>query len=349
MKCTLTKKSRLSTINFSELLFGRVFSDHMLVCNYNKGSWQEPEILPYGPISMRPGAQVLHYGQSVFEGMKAFKNTENDILFFRKEENFNRLNASAKRMSIPLLPKDIFMNGIKELLRIDRDWCKAEDGFSLYIRPFIFASAECIKASSSSEFTFMIITSPTMNYYPNFIDLVIEEKFSRAARGGVGAAKAAGNYAASFYPTKLANSNGFTQVIWTDSVERKYIEECGTMNIWFRINNKLITPALSDSILAGITRDSIIKLALESNIEVEERLISVEEIIDASNKGYLKEVFGSGTAVTIVSVQSITYRNQKLLIPVQSNSFANNLKKELQDIQYGKVEDRYNWITVLES
>ena len=349
MKLKLTKKSRLSTINFAKLLFGRVFSDHMLICNYKDACWQEPEILPYGPISITPGSQVLHYGQSIFEGMNAFKDSNNDILLFRKEENFNSLNASAKRMSIPLLPEDVFMNGINELLKIDRDWCKAEDGYSLYIRPFIFASAECIKASSSSEFTFMIITSPTMNYYPNSIDLVIEEKFSRAGRGGVGAAKAAGNYAASFYPTKLANAHGFTQVIWTDILEHKYIEECGTMNMWFRINDKLVTPSLSDSILAGITRDSIIKLASVNGIELEERRVSVEEIIDASNQGTLKEVFGSGTAVTIVSVQSITYRNKKLLIPAQSNSFAKSLKKQLQDIQYGRVEDTYKWITMLES
>ena len=276
MKVTKTHKSRLKTTDFSNLPFGTVFSDHMLVCNYKNGAWGTPKILPYGPLSMNPGVQVLHYGQSIFEGMKAFKNSNNEILLFRKEANFNRLNKSAVRMSIPPIPKDIFITGLDKLLALDSEWCKVEEGYSLYIRPFIFASAECVKASSSEEFTFIIITSPTTTYYPGEVNLVIEEHYTRASQGGVGFVKAAGNYAASFYPTKLANAKGFQQVIWLDAKEHKYIEECGTMNIWFRIGDKLITPKLTDSILAGITRDSIMTIAKDFGIDV----ILLEKIIN---------------------------------------------------------------------
>ena len=349
MKITKTNNSKISTVNFLELPFGRVFSDHMLICKYKDGNWSIPEIQPYGPIKMFPGTQVLHYGQSVFEGMKAFKNNNDEVLLFRKEENFKRLNQSAVRLSIPKIPKDVFMSGLTELLKLDSEWCKADDGYSLYIRPFIFASSEWIKASSSDEFTFMIITSPTINYYPGSIDLVIEQHFSRAANGGVGYAKAAGNYAGSFYPTKKANARGFTQVIWTDSKEHKYIEESGTMNIWFRIDNKLITPSLSDSILGGITRDSILKLAIDAGIDVEERNISVAEILEASNNETLQEAFGTGTAVAVIAVKSITLEDIKMNIPTQENPISMRFKKQLQDLQYGRSEDIFNWTSKVTS
>lgn len=343
MKITKTRNSRLSAVDFTDLPFGTVFSDHMLICNFKNGRWLEPEILPYGPIPMNPGSQVLHYGQSIFEGMKAFKNSNNEVLFFRKEENFNRLNKSAIRMSIPELPKDIFMNGLDELLALDSEWCKGEQGYSLYIRPFIFASSECVKASSSEEFTFIIITSPTTTYYPGEVNLVIEEHYTRASKGGVGFAKAAGNYAATFLPTKLANSKGFQQVIWTDSNEHKYIEECGTMNIWFRIGDKLITPELSDSILDGVTRNSISTLAKDFGIEVEERRVLVSDLVAAYNSGELKEVFGTGTAVAVSFITSITFREDKMTLPTIKDSFGLKLKQEMQGIQRGKIKDIYGW------
>ncbi len=345
MKITRTADSRLKLIDFSDLPFGRVFSDHMLVCNYRNGEWQAPEILPYGPIPMNPSSQVLHYGQSIFEGMKAFKNPNNEVLFFRREENFNRLNRSAIRMSIPDIPKDIFMDGIDELLLLDSDWCKAEEGYSLYIRPFIFASSNCIKASSSEEFTFIIITSPTTTYYPDEVNLVIEEHYTRASKGGVGFAKAAGNYAATFYPTKLANSKGFQQVIWMDSREHKYIEECGTMNIWFRIGDKLITPKLTDSILDGITRNSIITLARDIGIVVEEIKVLVYDLIEAYDAGQLKEVFGTGTAVAVSPITSITFREKKMIFPTAEDSFALRLKEQMHGIQRGEFKDTYGWTT----
>ena len=343
MKITKKSTSRLNTTDFSNLRFGTVFSDHMLVCNYKNGKWGEAEILPYGPIAMAPGSQVLHYAQSVFEGMKAFKNDKDEILLFRKEENFKRLNKSAVRLSIPILDEEIFMNGLDELLSLDSDWCKADKGYSLYVRPFIFASGECVKASSSEEFTFIIITSPTTTYYPGEVNVVVETHFTRAPRGGVGYAKAAGNYAASFYPTKQANAKGFTQLIWTDAKEHKYIEECGTMNIWFRIGNTLITPALSDSILGGITRDSVITLAKDSGIEVEERRILISEIVEAYKNGSLKEAFGTGTAVTVNPIHSITFEEEKMILISQEDSFALKLKQQLQAIQKGSAVDTYAW------
>ena len=345
MKVSKTINSRIDSTDFSDLPFGKVFSDHMLICTYKNGLWGNPEIIPYGPINMYPGSQVLHYGQSIFEGMKAFKNRNQQLLLFRKDDNFIRFNKSAIRMSIPEIPKEIFINGIEKLISIDSDWCKSDPGYSLYIRPFVFASSECIKASSSKEFTFIIITSPTTTYYPGSINLVIEEHYTRAARGGVGFAKAAGNYAATFYPTKQANSRGFEQVIWTDSVDHKYIEECGTMNIWFRIDNILITPELSDSILNGVTRNSIITLAKSSGINVVERKILVSEIINAHKDGKLLEVFGSGTAVAISPIDSITFKKDKMILPKLKNSLATTLKKELQAIQKGDVDDIYGWTT----
>ena len=343
MKITTTKSSRLASVDYTNLPFGRVFSDHMFVCKHKNGHWGEPQILPYGAISMNPGSQVLHYGQSVFEGMKSFKNSNGELLLFRQAENFKRLNKSAVRMSIPQLPEDIFMNGIDELLKLDSEWCKSGDDYSLYIRPFIYASSDCIKASSSEEFTFIIITSPTTTYYPGEVNLVIEEHFTRASKGGVGFAKAAGNYAATFYPTQQANSKGFQQVIWTDSNDHRYIEECGTMNIWFRIGDKLITPELSDSILNGITRNSIITLAKGAGIEVEERKILVTDLIDSYNSGELKEVFGTGTAVAVSFISSITFRKIKMTFGNIDDSFALRLKKQMQGIQRGIIKDIYGW------
>ena len=343
MKVTKTTKSKLNKIDFSNLPFGTVFSDHMLICNYKDGHWGAAEILPYGPIPMAPGSQVLHYGQSVFEGMKAFKNDSNELLLFRKEENFKRLNQSAVRLSIPLIDESVFMNGLDSLLKIDSEWCKADQGYSLYIRPFIFASSECVKASASEEYTFIIITSPTINYYAGEMNVVIEEHYTRAPQGGVGYAKAAGNYAASFYPTKQANAKGFQQLIWTDAKEHKYIEESGTMNIWFRIGDVLVTPALSDSILGGITRNSIITLAKDNGIKVEERRILITEVIEAFNSGILNEVFGTGTAVAVNPINSITFRDDRMVIKEKTDSFALKLKQQLQAIQKGSIVDTYNW------
>lgn len=347
MKITRTKKSRLKNIDFDNLEFGKSFSDHMLMCKFQDGQWQEAEILPYQSLSFAPGTHVFHYGQAVFEGMKAYKSNEGATLLFRPKENMNRLNQSAERLCMPPLPESIFMHGLKSLLEIDNEWIPEGSGKSLYIRPFMIASSEFIRATPSQEFTFFIITSPSSSYYSGEVHLKVEEKYARSVEGGTGFAKAAGNYAAAFSPTKKAQEAGFTQVIWTDAVEHQYIEESGTMNIMFRINDVLITPTLSESILAGITRNSILALARENGITVEERKIAISEIIEAHKNGSLQEAFGVGTAVSVNPINSITYRGEKYSIKEVSNSYAETLKSKLQNIQYGLSPDKNNWIVSL--
>ena len=345
MKITPKGYSNIKNVDFNNLKFGANFSDHMLICVHKNGSWGEAEIKPYQPINMMPGTQVLHYGQSVFEGMKAFKTAEGKVLLFREEDNFNRLNKAAKRICIPEIPKEIFMEGLHEILSLDADWIKEGDNFSLYIRPFIFASGQCIKATISNEYTFMIICSPTTIYYKGEMNVKIEQEYTRAAKGGTGAVKAAGNYAASFYPTKLAREEGFSQIIWTDAENHEYLEEAGTMNIWLRIGEKLITPNLGETILGGITRDSVVQLAKDMGIEVQERAISVQELKEANQNGTLKEAFGTGTAVSVIFIGSITLGSNKIQLPKQEDSFGNKLKRNLIDLQHGRLEDKYGWTT----
>ena len=343
MKIKRIKESKIKDVDFKSLPFGSVFSDHMLVCHFSSGKWGEPEIKPYGPLTLMPGTQALHYGQSIFEGMKAFKSKKNKILLFRPEKNFERINSSAERLSIPKVPHEVFIDGLKELVKIDKNWILSEEGYSLYIRPFIFGSSECIKANSSIDFMFVIITSPTLNYYSNPIEILIEQKYTRAIKGGVGFTKASGNYAASFYPTSLAEKKGFTQLLWTDGIVHQNIEESGTMNIWFRIKDKLVTPNLTDSILPGVTRDSILKLAKEMNYDVEERTISISEIVDSFKKKTLLEAFGSGTAVVLSKIKSISYNDEKYYLPKIEDSYCDKIKNRLVSIQRGDSKDRNNW------
>ena len=344
MKITKTIQSKIENTDFDNLSFGKCFSDHMFSISYKNNKWQNPEILPYGPLSLNPGTHVFHYGQAIFEGMKAYKNEQGETLLFRPHENIKRLNRSADRMCMPRIDEDIFMHGLRTLLEIDKNWIPNSDSMSLYIRPFMIADSEFIRATPASEFKFIIITSPTSTYYSGKTNLKIEQKYARSVVGGTGFAKAAGNYAAAFAPTKKAQNEGFTQIIWTDAISHEYIEECGTMNIMFRIDDKIITPKLSDSILGGITRDSIITIAKQKGIMVEERRISVSEIIEKYNNGRIKEAFGVGTAVTLNPIDSITFKDMVIDIKVlEQDSFATILKKELLDIQYGKIEDINGW------
>ena len=344
MKITKTIQSKIENTDFDNLSFGKCFSDHMFSISYKNNKWQNPEILPYGPLSLNPGTHVFHYGQAIFEGMKAYKNEQGETLLFRPHENIKRLNRSADRMCMPRIDEDIFMQGLRTLLEIDKNWIPNSDSMSLYIRPFMIADSEFIRATPASEFKFIIITSPTSTYYSGKTNLKIEQKYARSVVGGTGFAKAAGNYAASFAPTKKVQNEGFTQIIWTDAISHEYIEECGTMNIMFRIDDKIITPKLSDSILGGITRDSIITIAKQKGIMVEERRISVSEIIEKYNNGRIKEAFGVGTAVTLNPIDSITFKDMIIDIKVlEQDSFATILKKELLDIQYGKIEDINGW------
>jgi branched-chain amino acid aminotransferase len=335
--------SKMNEVDFSNLSFGSIFTDHMFTCDYKDGNWQTPKIIPYQSITLQPSARVFHYGQAVFEGMKAYKDDEDNIFLFRPDENFNRINRSSKRLAIPEFPEDYFFEGLESLLKLEREWIKKGYGNSLYIRPFVIATEASVLASPSAEYKFMIICSPAQSYYGGEVRVKIAEKYSRAASGGSGAAKAAGNYAGQFYPTGLAQKEGYQQVIWTDANTHEYLEEAGTMNVFFRINDKLITCPVSDRILDGVTRKSVIALAEDAGIEIEVRPIKVAEIIDAANSNELKEIFGSGTAAVINPIKGFGYKGQKYELPVIENSYADFFKSSLMNIQYNKSEDKFGW------
>ena len=343
MKIEKIKESRINTVDFKNLDFGGVFTDHMYSCDFIDGKWINSEITPYKPITVSPASRVFHYGQACFEGMKAFKDNNDKTWLFRPIDNYERIIKSSKRLAMPEFPKDLFFNALHNLLKIDADWIKPGLGNSLYIRPFIFASEGTINATEAREYKFMIICAPASSYYSGEVRVKIEKSFSRAAKGGVGYAKAAGNYAAQFYPTILAKNEGYQQIIWTDSSTHEYIEEAGTMNLFFRIGNKLITAPTSDSILDGITRKSLIQIARDENIDVEIRPLLVSELIDAANNGSLFEIFGSGTAVVVLPILGFGYENNKYELPIKENSWANLLKNKLNNIQYNVSKDPYGW------
>jgi branched-chain amino acid aminotransferase len=343
MKIEKIKESRINTVDFKNLDFGGVFTDHMYSCDFIDGEWINSEITPYKPITVSPASRVFHYGQACFEGMKAFKDNNDKTWLFRPIDNYERITKSSKRLAMPEFPKDLFFNALHNLLKIDADWIKPGLGNSLYIRPFIFASEGTINATEAKEYKFMIICAPASSYYSGEVRVKIEKSFSRAAKGGVGYAKAAGNYAAQFYPTILAKNEGYQQIIWTDSSTHEYIEEAGTMNLFFRIGDKLITAPTSDSILDGITRKSLIQIARDENIDVEIRPLLVSELIDAANNGSLLEIFGSGTAVVVLPILGFGYENNKYELPIKENSWANLLKNKLNNIQYNLSKDPYGW------
>ena len=344
MKINRVEKSRIDSVDFDNLTFGKIFTDHMFISKYKNGEWSSGEIKPYENISISPSSRALHYGQAIFEGMKCFKSEQDELFLFRPEENFKRFNKSSIRLAIPEIQEDIFFNGLKELLKIDSEWVKKGIGNALYVRPFVFASEPSINASEANEYTFMIICSPSKSYYGDMeISVKIEEKYSRAAKGGVGYAKAAGNYAAAFYPTKLAIEQGFQQIIWTDSNNHNAIEEAGTMNLFFVIGDKLITSPTSDSILDGITRKSIIELAKFHNIDVLEREITIDEILKEHKSGNLKEIFGSGTAVVVLPIKSFGHRDQLYTLSSEKSSVSSFLKEKLNNIQYNISNEFKNW------
>jgi branched-chain amino acid aminotransferase len=338
------QKSRIESIDFDNLSFGTIFTDHMFVCDYVDGAWGEPEIIPYAPIQLHPSASALHYGQAIFEGMKAYKDDNEDVWLFRPDQNIKRLNKSAERLAIPPFPEDLFLEGLNKLIDLDRDWVQSGFGNSLYIRPFMFASEACVQASPAKEYRIMIICAPVSSYYNSGeVRVKIADHFSRAAQGGTGYAKAAGNYAGQFYPTQLAIDEGYQQIIWTDAASHQYIEEAGTMNLFFNIGDKLITAPTSDSILDGVTRKSVIALAKERGIEVETRQLSVSELIEAAKNNTLKEIFGSGTAVVVLPIHGFGYKGEDFQLPKSEDSLALKLKSDLTSIQYNKTDDPYGW------
>tara|TARA_R110002050_G_scaffold188530_4_gene323092 strand:+ start:9674 stop:10738 length:1065 start_codon:yes stop_codon:yes gene_type:complete len=337
------KTTKIHDVDFEHLSFGKTFSDHMLVCDYKNGKWQAPKIMPYQPITLDPAAKIFHYGQSVFEGMKAYKDANEDIFLFRPLDNWKRLNISSKRLAIPELPEHYFMDGLKTLLKLESDWIPKSEGSSLYIRPFIFASGNGFHASPSDEYKFIIACAPSGSYFAGKVKVLIEETYSRSANGGVGFAKAGGNYAGQFYPTQLAIEKGYNQVIWTDDNTHEYIEEAGAMNIFIRINDTLITGPTSDRILDGITRKSIIELAKAEGIAVDVRKITVHEVVNAAKNGTLKEMFGAGTAAVISPISGFGYHGEDFDLPKLENSYASSLKKKITDIQTNKSKDPFGW------
>jgi branched-chain amino acid aminotransferase len=347
IKITPVSKSRVNDLDLSTAVFGKVFSDHMLVADFENGNWKEPEIVPYGRMELSPSISALHYGQAIFEGMKAYKNEAGDILLFRAADNHKRLNISAERMCMPSVPEEIFIGGLKKLIQLDKNWILPGDENALYIRPVYFATDEALGVKSSEKYRFVIITCPSAGgFYPEPLKVFIEKKYSRSSEGGTGYAKAAGNYGGAMYPTKLAMKKGYHQLIWTDASENKYIEESGSMNIMMVVEETLITPSLSHSKLAGITRDSILALARSWNMKVEERNVSVDELISWIDKGQLKECFGVGTAAQVAHIAVIGHEEkQYTLPPVEKMEFSNKIARHLIAIKKGREKDLFSWVT----
>lgn len=335
--------TKINSVDFENLSFGAVFTDHLFECDFKNGEWQKPVIKPYAPFLIDPSTRVFHYGQAIFEGMKAYKDDNDDIWLFRPDENYNRFNKSAVRMAMPEVPSAIFMEGLNELLRLDEAWIKKGKGNTIYIRPFMIATGTGVVANPSDDYKFMILLSPARAYYSGEVKVLIAEHFSRAANGGIGAAKAAGNYAAQFYPTNLANKEGFQQVIWTDDATHTKLEEAGTMNVFFRINDTLLTAPVSERILDGVTRKTLIDLAKSKGIDVEVRPVLVQELVEASKNGTLKEIFGAGTAAVVNPIVGFSFREVYYELPKIENSYALQLKEHLTNIQHKLADDTFGW------
>ena len=340
------RTSRISEVDFSDIPFGRVFSDHMFSAEYRNGEWTDLQIMPYQRLDLSPACLALHYGQIIFEGMKAYRNAEGEVLMFRPRANFERLNRSAHRMCMAEIPVDLAVEALRQLLKVDADWVPRSQDASLYIRPFMFASDEFIGVKPSERTRFIIFTCPVGPYYSTPLKLCIETHYSRAVQGGTGTVKAGGNYGGALWPAKQAQDRGYHQLLWTDAAEHRYIEESGTMNVMFVVDGTIVTPMLTDTILAGITRDSVLRLARDLGYSVEERRVSVDEIIGAARAGRLEDAFGVGTAATIAPVELIGHEgNDHVLPPVAERKVSAHLLRELNAIRYGNRPDPYGWVT----
>lgn len=342
---TRTTSSRLKGLDIENLPFGRYFTDHMLEADYENGEWKNVEIKPYQPLALAPSLAALHYGQAIFEGIKAYKNDQGEAFIFRPHDNYKRFNISAERMAMPEVPEEIFMEGMRLLIEIDKDWIPHHADHSLYIRPFMFSSDEMIGVRPSEKYKFLIILSPTGPYYAAPMRINVEEHYVRAVPGGIGFAKAAGNYGAAMFPTAQARKAGYDQVLWMDAIEHKYVQECGTMNVFFVIGDTAVTPDLaSGTILAGVTRDSVIAILGEMGYKVEERPISIDEIMDAYKTGALKEVFGTGTAATISMIKELKYKDFVMNFEVDKWTACPEVKKRMDGIKYGTAPDIHGWM-----
>lgn len=340
-----TTKTRVNDQDVNNVPFGRIFTDHMFITDYCDGEWKNARIEPYREIPMSYALSALHYGQAIFEGMKAYKNDQGEVSVFRPHDNLKRLNISAQRMAMPEITEELFFGALNQLLSMDADWVPTSDSGSLYIRPFMISIDEAIGVRPSDNYQFIIITCPAGKYYSEPVKVKVENHYFRAVHGGVGYVKAAGNYGRSLYPTRLAQEQGFQQVIWTDAETHKYVEESGTMNLMFVIGDTLLTPALGDTILDGITRKSVLAIARDWGMKVEERKVSIQEIVEAQNKGTLQEAFGTGTAATIAHISHIGIEDQLFALPdVSMRKFSPKVDAYLRDIRKGKVSDKFGWM-----
>ncbi len=339
-----TRHSKIREVDFDHLEFGKYISDHMLVCDYANGEWRSPQILPYTNLSLSPAALALHYGQTVFEGMKAFRMEDDRINIFRMDKHYDRFVRSLERMCMTVIPKEIFVEGMMQLIELDKDWVPSKPGTALYIRPFMIASEERFGVKVSDEYRFIIFSGPVPSLYADPIKVKVETNFVRAAKGGTGFAKCGGNYGASFYPTKMAKEEGFDQVLWTDSNEHKFIEESGMMNVMFVINDTLLTPPLSDSILDGVTRDSLLTIAKDLGYKVQERPVSVAELETAFNNGRITEAFGAGTAAVVAPIKTIRIGDTDFHLPKYTNdALSVRIKQQLEKVRSGTDADIHGW------
>ncbi|MEO7961844.1 MAG: branched-chain amino acid aminotransferase [Ginsengibacter sp.] len=348
IKVTRVERSKLNSLSLENIPFGKYFTDHMLEADFENGEWKSIEIKPFQPLLMSPSTAALHYGQAIFEGIKAYKNPTGEAMIFRPFDNFKRFNISAERMEMPQIPEEIFMEGLKELVRLDSSWIPPRPNHSLYIRPLMFSTDEMIGVKPSDTYKFLIMLSPTGPYYSKPMRIYVEEKYVRAVPGGVGYAKNAGNYGAAMFPTAEAKRKGFDQVLWMDAFAHKYVQECGTMNVFFIIGDKAITPDLfSETILAGVTRDSVIQILEDMGFTVEQRNLSIDEIVDHFHAGNLKEIFGTGTAATISIIQELKYRDFSMEFDPGKCVVAKKIKEQMDGIKQGMLPDAHHWMTKL--
>jgi branched-chain amino acid aminotransferase len=340
-----TQSSKLKELDLNNVPFGKYFSDHMLLADYKGGEWRNISIEPYQTLSIEPSLAALHYGQAIFEGMKAYKDQHGDAFIFRPYDNFHRFNISAVRMNMPEIPEEIFIEGLRQLIKMDKDWIPARKDHSLYIRPLMFASDTMLGVRPSDSYKFIIMLSPTGPYYAEPMKIAVEEKYTRACPGGVGYSKNAGNYGGSMLATTIAKQQGYDQVLWTDAFEHKWLQEVGMMNVFFLIDNVVITPTLDDGcILAGVTRNSAMTLLKEMGFRVEERKVSIDELLEAYKRGTLQEAFGTGTAATIAMIKELKYKDHIMQFDITQWKTAPALKRSITDIREGKKEDKYGWM-----
>lgn len=345
IQVTKVERSKLNELNLDNLPFGKYFTDHMLEATYENGQWTEVRIRPYEPIPFDPALAALHYGQSIFEGIKAYKDAEGNAFIFRPYDNLKRFNLSALRMNMPEVPEEIFIEGMRRLIAVDKDWIPAKKDHSLYIRPFMFATDRMLGVRPSETYTFLIILSPTGPYFPRPMKILVEEKYTRAVKGGVGFSKNAGNYGGSLLAATEAQAKGYDQVLWTDAVEHKWLQEVGMMNVFFVLGDTVVTPSLEDgTILNGVTRNSALQVLKDMEIKVEERPVHVDEIVSAHKAGTLKEVFGTGTAATIAYIQTLAYGDYVMDFAEKDWGLSTEIKRRLTAIRDGEMPDTHNWL-----